>query len=211
MKISRCERAFSLVELVVVVLIIALLASIVFSILGPVKARTRIVPCTQNLRQMFTAISIYRNNNNDRLPNYLWEVSNKSMSGVMKCPSDTSETGSNGYESRIAGVPVSYFFLPALRDFRVDLDAADPDHGLVYCVLHGEPFGRTGEDPRMDTRGLVLRMLLDGSVQQETVGFRCEYSRTGVLAFRPEWSLLTNAPCPPEWCVGVPCWDPTAR
>ncbi|HEY3282233.1 MAG TPA: type II secretion system protein [Armatimonadota bacterium] len=55
------RRGFTLVELLVVIAIIALLAAMLFSVLGRARARARQMACQSNLKQLSHAFGLYLN------------------------------------------------------------------------------------------------------------------------------------------------------
>lgn len=65
---SRKQHAFTLVELLVVIGIIAVLISLLLPALGRVRASARSLKCMSNLRQIGIAYQLYRNDNNNFLP-----------------------------------------------------------------------------------------------------------------------------------------------
>jgi prepilin-type N-terminal cleavage/methylation domain-containing protein/prepilin-type processing-associated H-X9-DG protein len=98
--------AFTLIELLVVIAIIALLAAMLLPTLGRVKESGRATACLSNLHQIGTALQLYVQDNNNRLPfmrdksltttnempapdtvlsNYLGNVN------VLRCPSDKQQ------------------------------------------------------------------------------------------------------------------------
>lgn len=64
----RTERAFTLLELLVVVAIIALLLSILLPSLGKVKAQAKAAVCLSNLRQIGLAAMLYAEDNENLIP-----------------------------------------------------------------------------------------------------------------------------------------------
>ncbi|HPP75426.1 MAG TPA: prepilin-type N-terminal cleavage/methylation domain-containing protein [Armatimonadota bacterium] len=62
------QSGFTLIELLVVIAIIAILASILFPVYASAKERARQVKCLSNLRQLATAIRLYADDNDGRLP-----------------------------------------------------------------------------------------------------------------------------------------------
>jgi prepilin-type N-terminal cleavage/methylation domain-containing protein len=64
----RSTRAFTLIELLIVMAIIAILASLVLSAVSRAKRSARSVTCLNNLHQIGLALDLYVQDNNDRLP-----------------------------------------------------------------------------------------------------------------------------------------------
>ncbi|MDY7009764.1 MAG: type II secretion system protein [Planctomycetota bacterium] len=101
-KFRRVGSAFTLVELLVVVAIIALLVSILLPTLGRAKEQARIVSCMSNLRSLGLSYVFYTNENNDWYPgsagyggdpptwdDRLWPYYENY--GLLVCPSDKLE------------------------------------------------------------------------------------------------------------------------
>ena len=68
MTIHRKRRAFTLVELLVVIGIIAVLIGILLPVLGRAQAQARTTACMSNLRQIGIALRAYANDNRDHYP-----------------------------------------------------------------------------------------------------------------------------------------------
>ena len=71
-------RAFSLVELLVVISLIAILAALLLPSLGRSKSQAVAISCLNNLRQLQTCFAMYVHDNDDTLPpnNFVYNVSN---------------------------------------------------------------------------------------------------------------------------------------
>jgi len=97
-------RAFTLVELLVVIGIIAIMIGILLPTLSNARRAARTTACLSNIRQLGTTWAIYISENKGRLPHYLWQapagqadkawnwywlgiLSNlKTQTGIMLCP-----------------------------------------------------------------------------------------------------------------------------
>ncbi len=60
--------AFTLIELLVVIAVVAILAALLFPVLGRAKESGRATACLSNLRQAGIALQLYVQENNNRLP-----------------------------------------------------------------------------------------------------------------------------------------------
>lgn len=121
-------RAFTLVELLLVMAIVAILAAAAFPAAGPMIERARAARCVGNLRQIGTAVQQYAADNNYRFPaietvppSLPPEVEDKGTAleklgpygiteQVLVCPSDAAKN--KNYLKH----GTSYLFSPVLQD-----------------------------------------------------------------------------------------------
>src|SRR5689334_16347335 len=62
-------RAFTLIELLTVIALIAILAAILFPVFGQARSKARQATCQSNLKQMGTAFAMYAADNDGLFPN----------------------------------------------------------------------------------------------------------------------------------------------
>ncbi len=65
---GRASRAFTLVELLVVIVIVGILAALLLAVLGRTKVKAENAVCVNNFRQLGIAVRTYVGENNERLP-----------------------------------------------------------------------------------------------------------------------------------------------
>jgi prepilin-type N-terminal cleavage/methylation domain-containing protein len=65
---TRYRQAFTLIELLVVITIIGILAALLFPTFGTIREKGQRVACISNLRQLYTALMLYCNDNQERTP-----------------------------------------------------------------------------------------------------------------------------------------------
>ena len=62
------KRRFTLVELLIVISVIAILVSLLLPALGSARERGRSISCVNNLKQLFTGVGFYVDDNDSWLP-----------------------------------------------------------------------------------------------------------------------------------------------
>ena len=97
-------RAFSLVELLVVIGIIAVLVSLLLPTLGRARNAARTVQCLSNLRQLATAAYCYANANNDYLPSSLYSYTTATASYVCNWDFTTITDLTTGQRRAVPGL-----------------------------------------------------------------------------------------------------------
>jgi prepilin-type N-terminal cleavage/methylation domain-containing protein/prepilin-type processing-associated H-X9-DG protein len=66
----RTQKGFTLIELLVVIAIIAILAAILFPVFAQAREKARTVTCTNNCRQIATALMMYAQDYDENLPGF---------------------------------------------------------------------------------------------------------------------------------------------
>lgn len=169
------QSAFTLIELMTVVAIIAVLASLLLTALMSAKKQARIAICTSNLHQFGVALGLYLDDSNGKRPTVDDLVNEKYLSSpkTLICPED--KTGNWG---QIAGTGGMLFISPATQgafnysyllqplawgeaEWKL-VTAAGDQAGVAACQLHG--LGNQNTPNIHNYSGLLLRAQLDGSV-----------------------------------------------
>ena len=70
--LSSCNGAFTLLELLVVIAVIAILAAILFPVLSAAQERAYRTQCLNNLKQCGLGIEMFADDHNDQLPGPVW-------------------------------------------------------------------------------------------------------------------------------------------
>lgn len=167
----RGSAGFTLVELLTVIAIVGILATLLLSVLATAKKKGRIAVCSSNLRQSVLAYEMYRSDFPKR-PNDLAQlVASRHLSDmkVLLCPEDrTKNWGQLVQPFRIGGehaVPYSYLHPMPWSDSDWNLlEREGSSAGLLACQLHGLGRQRTERPSVRDFEGMVLRGQLDGAV-----------------------------------------------
>lgn len=213
--------AFTLVELLIVLAVIVLLASLLLPVVVNSRKRAHQTQCISQLRQIGQAIQMYRQDHNYVFPPKLVNLSPYVKSrDIFLCPSDPD--GGRGGLAAIEGVPTRYVTIlyglsrasmgigqddlpPALQG-RVQaariLMELDPVHGVVVCFLHGRFTHPREPDPALgSTVGLFLRLQVDTSVKPVNVGYECTSTTNGgvITGTIPGWYVFSDVrPCPDQ-------------
>lgn len=217
-------KGITLMELMIVIVLIALLAALLLPVFVQVRKRGLEPVCISNLRQLHIALSTYIEDYDGTYPDrqkYLQSYIRDMR--ILRCPADPIHEGAA--TSRDPFVPperwfkTSYYyvgdaFLPyrevregsQVVDYLKRLHEVDPNNGTIVCLLHGEPMGDRMITPLLQMRRKVLRLRLDGSVQQTRPGFICyERADEGVAwGYRHPWLLFTDIRPVPESLLKKP-------
>jgi len=180
-KLRPVRRAFSLIELLTVIAIIAVLASLLLTALMSAKRRSRTVTCTGNLHQFTLALNMFMDDSSGHRPSVDDLISSGDLASPKSliCPEDkTGDWGqlvqTEGEASLFVGFPTnsltlstnnySYLLHPLSwsdAEWKT-LITAGSRAGVAACQLHG--LGNQNSPAVENYSGLLLRAQLDGSV-----------------------------------------------
>jgi prepilin-type N-terminal cleavage/methylation domain-containing protein len=176
-QIARRQAAFTLVELLVVIGIIALLISILLPALNRARAQAAVTRCASGIRQIVTASIMYANDNHGALPPY------------------RNDKGTSTYNLETV---FNYIWT---TDFG-DGTATEPDSGALVGRLVRKKYLNTqnlymcpSATVEGDAAGYRANYYFNGNVAYRTVA--------GTRYLQPWWKKITNYGKPPKGEVMV--------
>lgn len=152
-------RAFTLIELLTVIAIIAILAAILIPVVGAARATARDVLCKSRLRTLSQAAQLFAGDHDERIPQgfhtrhwYWWEDINEYMdvtlrnvsTGLHRCPSGwaASEYGDTMLTAKWANMDYGMRWTGTAFDSRLVRMSEVADHSryvLFFDALHASP------------------------------------------------------------------------
>lgn len=215
----QLQRAFTLIELLTVVALIGILASLLLTALSSAKKKSRIATCTSNLHQVSLAVNMYVDDFSEQ-PDVtnLIDKNYLASRNVVLCPEDKTENWGLLLQSppqavtstNTAGQTFSYMMHPLSWDISLwnRLMHGPNWAGISACQLHG--LGNQQTSDARNYSGLLLRAQRDGAVVRRHA-FPGSWSLSGLpnlptsATNRPYlYPLPVYVDNPAEWLQGPP-------
>jgi prepilin-type N-terminal cleavage/methylation domain-containing protein/prepilin-type processing-associated H-X9-DG protein len=158
---SKPARGFSLIELIVVIGIIALLMAMLLPALARAREQAAVVNCASNMRQIFNALQMYLNENNNVI---FWRGADLNTDGMDWYVYGGRETGNAnldqlGLFNRLVPRPLNPYVKGNLETFRCPRDDAAPwTHDMNYTPYPASSqFEWVGNSYNFNANGYPLR------------------------------------------------------
>jgi prepilin-type N-terminal cleavage/methylation domain-containing protein len=211
--------AFTLIELLTVVAIVGILASLLLSALASAKKKSRIAICNSNLHQFSLAVNMYVDDTSEQpsMTNLISRSYLPSPKSVL-CPEDKTENWGLLLQSpptpvtttNSAGQTFSYMVHPLGWDVALwkRVMRGPSWAGLSACQLHGLGTQQTSDAKNFS--GLLLRAQRDGAVVRRQA-FPDSWSLAGLPNLPPDatsnpylYPFPAYVDNPAEWLQGAP-------
>ena len=175
------KRAFTLVELLVVIGIIALLISILLPSLNRARAMARATVCQSNLRQMYLAIVLYQNDYKQYIPRPLWAdpltgwddpacwvnavptaIRQKPFGASAYAPANPQDSRRSMFVCPVGGafhdqsITYAYNLQLTARSVVIPVPTINPDAPIKPSMLKGRQFDPLPYNPGLDTLPLIM-------------------------------------------------------
>jgi prepilin-type N-terminal cleavage/methylation domain-containing protein len=215
----QVQRAFTLIELLTVVAIVGILASLLLTALSSAKKKSRIAFCTSNLHQVSMAVNMYVDDTSEQpgVTN-LMDRNYLSSSKIVLCPEDKTSNWGLLLQSppqpitstNTAGQSFSYMMHPMSWDISLwkRLMHGPNSAGISACQLHG--LGNQQTSDAENYSGLLLRAQRDGAVVRRQA-FLGSWTLSGLPNLPPSatnnsylYPLPVYVDNPVEWLQGPP-------
>lgn len=180
------KRGFTLIELLVVIAIIAILAAILFPVFAQARERARAISCISNMKQMGTALFMYNQDYDEKMPAAFINVAPinggtvnvipfdsqlmpyiKNVA-VFACPSDSSAHNSNDFwdgSYKISKPKRSYGYIGHLNTIE-----ANGDDGNTGMSSWGDGNSLAKIDSPADTVSIVESWNTNGGTGDSVMG-----------------------------------------
>jgi prepilin-type processing-associated H-X9-DG protein len=153
-----------LIELLVVIAIIAILAALVLPALSQAKERAKRTKCVSNLRQVGLAVTIYANENNDKVPQHpaegewLWDMPAPTLNALTDGGAKRQILYCSGYSISVRDIDNWWYFRANTRG-----QPAGWTGGVISYAWLGKRLNASAMDSRLQAGGKEFRTKVTGT------------------------------------------------
>jgi prepilin-type N-terminal cleavage/methylation domain-containing protein/prepilin-type processing-associated H-X9-DG protein len=154
------KKAFTLMEILIVIAIIGILAAIAFPVYFKQKEKTQSISCMSNLRQQWMGLRSYIEDNDGYWPIYNGLVDNvKKKTATLACPSYVKTNKALGLPEIGYGFNMGFIGLPPVNPARLDSTIKFPTTTVAVAeTTQGHDTGRDKCIPGdLGANGMVCR------------------------------------------------------
>ena len=158
----QSNRAFTLIELLVVIAIIAILAAMLLPALAAAKAKAYNIQCVSNIKQVLLGITLFANDNDDRLP---YNINEDGSQNGLPLGLDVRSSWADSYPTR---PELGYHISPYLANARTLVAAGTSESKVLICPAFVRntqyaPRAPVANDVNQQRRMYRLRAYVEGS------------------------------------------------
>ncbi len=179
------RRAFTLLELLVVISVIAVLAGLLIPTIGLVRRLVNDVKCGNNLQQIAAAIESYKSENTDQWPNHM--IGDNTLSAAASLL-DTSNLVNNG--GPLTGLA------------KVFLCPRDQLNGTDHTMGRGQLDAQPGELAGLWDTGTINNVVMGSSYCYEASGYPMGQANTPPLSWFYTSADIAALPSTPTCWMG---------
>jgi prepilin-type N-terminal cleavage/methylation domain-containing protein len=152
------RSGFTLIELLVVIAIIALLAAILFPVFAKAREKARQTACSNNQRQLATAILLYAQDHEETLPESAAVWGDLTIDqGVRYCPTKGKKVPGYVYYDRVGGKTIGDLGSPTMQQLSAD--------GITQAGAAAAYVAYTAAEIEMRHNTKLISSYLDGHVE----------------------------------------------
>lgn len=176
-------RGFTLIELLVVIAIIAILAAILFPVFAKAREKARQTQCINNQKQVSTAVQLFTQENEERLPNSasIWSDINVPAKVLVCTTQSDKKSNGYGYHGALSQRSIGEIYSPVDTFLTADYATSSGTNNVIsmpghFDMRHGKQLIVSYVDGHVET---TPEFPLIGSRLQAQIGLRIGANKWG--------------------------------